>query len=211
MRIHIQGILLFLFIPLVLFLFLQVPFGILPSIFTGIVIMFGHRFLAKPFLMRYRSTRCLWCGRTSRPRSDLNVQTSPGSMLTLQCCKESCLSNAKRFFDFSKRYAILFRLGIFLPLTFYLLTMILTGFHRISFPIEWDRFIFRFFIACTVVTVSFFYRTGRETEDASFRFPIHNLFLLGIRNTLQVFRYVGIWWIGISLYFLYTRYIPFHP
>ena len=26
-------------------------------------------------------------------------------------------------------------------------------------------------------------------------FPVHNLFLLGVRNTLWVFRLVGLWWL----------------
>lgn len=203
-KIHVQGILLFLFIPLVLFLFLQYPFGILPSILTGIAIMLGHRFIARPFMQHYHLSRCLWCGRTSRPRLDLNVQTSNSSFL-FQCCEKNCLPNARRFFDFADRYKILFRAGIFLPLVWYLISMILIGLHLFSFPLEWNRFVFRFFIACTVVAISFLYKSGRETETPSFRFPIHNLFLLGIRNILQIFRYVGIWWIASSLYFLYVQ------
>jgi hypothetical protein len=204
-KIQLLGIGLFLFIPLVLFLFLQYPFGILPSIFTGIVIMFAHRFIAKPFLKRFHLSRCLWCGRTSRPREALNISTARDTTLTFQACQQGCLASSKRFFNFADKYKTLFRLGIFLPLVWYLVTMILIGLHQFAFPIEWNRFIFRFFIACTVVAVSFLYRTGREIENIQFRFPIHNLFLLGIKNTLYVFRFVGIWWIAISLYFLYVQ------
>src|SRR5437773_11066933 len=107
-KIHAQGIVLFLFIPLVLFLFLQYPFGILPSLIAGIVIMFAHRFIAKPFLRRYHLSRCLWCGRTSRPRQNLDVRISATSNFTFQCCETSCLPNTKRFFDFADRYKMLF-------------------------------------------------------------------------------------------------------
>src|SRR5262245_18629587 len=124
MKIHVLGIFLFAFIPLVLFLFLQYPFGILPSILAGIAIMFGHRFIAKPFLQRYRLERCLWCGRTSRPRDELNV-----SGIAMQACKIDCHANSNRFFDFADRYKILFRAGIFLPLVWYLITMTLIGLH----------------------------------------------------------------------------------
>jgi hypothetical protein len=202
---HILGVLLFLFIPLVLFLFLRFPFGILPSFVVAIVLMFGHRFLARPFMMANRLKRCLWCGRSSRPRREISIAVSKKSSLNFEACLEACNSNSRRFFDFIDRNKLLLRAGIFLPLAWYVISMLLLGLGRLSFPIEWDRFIFQFFIACTVVSISFLYKTGTESENPTFGFPIHNLFLLGIKNTLLVFRYVGIWWLAASLYFLATR------
>jgi hypothetical protein len=202
----ILGVLLFLFIPLVLFLFLRFPFGIVPSFAVAILMMFGHRFLARPFMMHYRLKRCLWCGRSSRPRQGIDVATSNASSLGFEVCVESCNSNSRRFFDFIDRHKRLLRAGIFLPLVWYVISMLLIGLGRFSFPIEWNRFLFQFFIACTVVSISFLYKTGMETDTPSFRFPIHNLFLLGIKNTLLVFRYVGIWWLAASLYFLFKRF-----
>ena len=117
----------------------------------------------------------------------------------LEFC-ERCKDPAKRFFDFTYRYRMLLRLGIFLPLVWYLITMLLNHYGVFHFSIDWNRFIFQFFIALTVVTVSFAYRTGHLTDRLTFPFPIHNLFLLGARNTLVVFRYVGIWWLIASLY-----------
>jgi len=96
-------------------------------------------------------------------------------------------------------------IGIFLPLGWYIVTMLGNGFHLFSFPQDWDRLLFQFLIALTVVSVSFFYRNGSDSEDPVFSFPIHNLFLLGIKNTLLVFRTVGIFWIGVSLIFLYQK------
>lgn len=197
LKVHLTGIALFLFIPLVLFLFLRYPFEILPSFFAAIAIMVGHRFLAIPFMERYRNERCLWCGRTSRPREPLVV-----SGKEFQVCAENCKTNALRFFDFCRRYKTLIAAGIFLPLCWYVITMLGNGFSLLSFPPDWDRFLFQFFIAITVASISFLYRTGSATESPIFSFPIHNLFLLGIKNTLLVFRYVGIWWITVSLIFL---------
>lgn len=202
--IHLSGILLFLFIPLVLFLFLRFPFGILPSFIAAILIMFSHRFVAIPFMNRYHDRRCLWCGRTSRARETMTVQT--GTPIDFECCLESCAGRAKRFLDFCVSNKNVLRAGIFLPLTWYVISMLLYGFNIIHFAIEWNRFIFQFFIACTVVTISILYITGREAESLSFPFPIHNLFLLGIKNTLLVFRLVGIWWIAVSLLFLYRQF-----
>lgn len=202
-KIHATGIALFLFIPLVLFLFVRYPFGILPSFGIAIVLMFGHRFVAIPFMNRYRGLRCFWCGKTSQPRTTLAVQTP--KPVEFQFCKANCEDLAKRFFDFCTRYRAIFRLGIFLPLAWYVITMILIGMGKFDFPKEWNRFIFQFFIAITVVSISFLYRTGKLVEQPSFPFPIHNLFLLGAKNTLLVFRLVGFWWIFASLYFLWQR------
>ena len=152
----------------------------------------------------YRGHRCLWCGRTARPREALLVNT--GLQVEFQACMEGCVTKARRFFDFCLSHKNLLRLGIFLPLAWYVVTMLLNGFGLLDFPVDWDRFIFQFCIACSVVSISFFYARGKETETPAFAFPIHNLFLLGIQKTLLVFRYVGIWWIAASLYFLYTRF-----
>jgi hypothetical protein len=204
MMVHSMGIVLFLFIPLVLFLFLKYPVGILPSFGIAIAIMIAHRFIAVPFMNRFRNKRCLWCGRTSRRRVCQNVQCG-SKVIQFEFCTDGCVNRAKRFFDFCSRNAMQLRAGIFIPLLWYVTTMSLDASNVFHFPREWNKFIFQFFIACTVVTISFLYKLGNETDSPKFPFPIHNLFLLGIRNTLQVFRYVGIWWIIISLIFLFKQ------
>jgi hypothetical protein len=200
-RIHTFGILLFLFIPLVLFLFLRHLFGIQISFLIAILIMAGHRFLAIPFMEHYRSHRCLWCGRTSRARTNVEIQAPKA--IVFQFCEGSCVENGKRFIDFCETRKAMLKIGIFIPLIWYVVTMLLISFGMFSFPTNWNQFIFRFFIACTVVSISFLYKNGKPTDSLRFPFPIHNLFLLGIRNTLIVFRLVGIWWIAAGLYFLY--------
>jgi hypothetical protein len=52
-------------------------------------------------------------------------------------------------------------------------------------------------VAFTVFFASLAYRTVRIPSDTLvFPFPLHNFFLLGIRNTLWVFRVVGLWWLA---------------
>lgn len=199
-RIHFLGILLFLFIPFVLFLFLKHPFGVITSFIIAIMIMISHRLVAIPFMNRFKNSRCLWCGRTSRTR----VKQTVGA-IEFEFCQQNCITKAKKFFDFCSRYALLLRAGIFIPLGWYLITMTLTALNQFHFPEDWNHFIFQFFIALTVVSISFVYRIGKETDTLTFPFPIHNLFLLGIQNTLIVFRIVGIWWIVVSLIFLKNR------
>ena len=58
-RIHFRGILLFLFIPLVLFLFLKHPFGVIIGFVIAIVIMISHRLVAIPFMNRFKKSGLL--------------------------------------------------------------------------------------------------------------------------------------------------------
>jgi hypothetical protein len=202
--IHLLGVILFLFIPFVLFLFLREPFGIRWSFGIAVLIMFLHRLVAIPFMEKYKTQRCLWCGRTVRPR--IGVEINSGKPLLFELCKDGCVFQARRFFDFCERNKWILRAGIFIPLLWYIISMLLVSFGVFSFPADWNNFIFRFFISCTVFAISFLYKTGNETDTPRFPFPIHNLFLMGARNTLIVFRIVGLWWILAGIYFLFKKF-----
>ena len=56
------GLLLFLPVPLVLFLFTGQPLGPWLSLGTGVAIMLTHRLYARPFALSRAQRRCLWCG-----------------------------------------------------------------------------------------------------------------------------------------------------
>ena len=198
---HLKGILLFLFIPLVLYLFLQYPAGVPASFLLAVAIMFGHRLVALPFFVRNKNSRCFWCGRLDRERIVTQVRTGDETV-EIESCRERCYDQTGSFLTFTYRYRHLLRTGIFVPLVWYIVTMLLDHFGIWTFPRDWNRFIFQFFIALTVVTISFAYRVVKRAADPAFAFPIHNLFLLGAKNTLLVFRYVGIWWLAASVIFL---------
>jgi len=52
-------------------------------------------------------------------------------------------------------------------------------------------------VASAVVALSFLWPLGRRTDaPPSIDFPPHNLALLGVRNTLWIFRIVGLIWLG---------------
>jgi len=207
--IHLLGVLLFLFIPLVLYLLLKLPFGVGPSLGIALLIIAGHRFVVGNFVRRHSRERCFWCGRTGKQRQRMTVSSrgsnDNGNGTMYEFCVDRCSAKAKRFFYFCNRYKNYIRAGIFGPLIFYALTVPLFLINNPIVSMGWETFVFRFFIACTVVAVSFFPIKGESQRSLSFPFPAQNLFLLGIQNTLFVFRYVGILWILTSLYFLYTR------
>lgn len=200
MNVYVKGLLLFLFIPFVLYMFLRYPLGIPLSFGIALPVMFLHRFAARPFMMKHKNRRCIWCGRTADDET-----FSIGDTLFTACSVKHKTLTA-RFAGFADRFRIPIAAGIFIPLAVYIILTLLRPFGADLLPPEWSRFIFRSGIAVTVVSVSLFYRTAKiPDETPSFPFPIHNLFLLGIRETLWIFRIVGVWWIAASVLFLFRN------
>src|SRR5882672_4566212 len=58
-----SGVVLFLFIPLVLVLFVRHPAPLGVSLGAGVLLMVGHRFLARPYMARVAPLKCVWCNR----------------------------------------------------------------------------------------------------------------------------------------------------
>jgi hypothetical protein len=203
MRLTIQGASLFLFIPLVLFLYLRQPLGPVPSIVVGLVIMFGHRFAAAPWMARHATERCLWCGRHLQPEPMVAQDFCPaihvmsaGREQRMAACSPRHRDDAGRFLTFVARCRAPIAIGIFVPLLILLLgTLVVAAGHPLLAQ-QWNAWQFKTIVALTVVTTSLAYHTVRyPVEPLRSPFPLHNLFLLGIRNTLWVFRLVGAWWL----------------
>lgn len=192
-----QGILLFLFIPIVLFLFLAFPFGVLPSVCAGIVIMFGHRFIARPYMMKNIDKKCLWSGRPVGKNPILFTLKDKSGDLNFRMFSEKDRKNAIRFFNFIYSARFFLIPAILGTLAWYLISLILgeidSGLRYL--PRETFVQIFKVVIAFTVVSSSLLYKMGKTSEPVHSIFPVHNFFLLGIRWILWVFRIVGAWWI----------------
>jgi len=58
---RLLGLLLFVPVPLVLWLFTRAPLGALPSLGLGILLVATHRLYARPFALARADRRCLWC------------------------------------------------------------------------------------------------------------------------------------------------------
>ncbi len=195
------GVLLFLFIPLVLFLFVRHPPPIGASLAVAIVLMLGHRFLARPYMARAAAAKCLWCNRALPAQSEqLDLATGAGP-LTARCCSGH-REPAARFFAFLDAWRLPIRAGIFLPLLLLLGSLAAAAFGR-AVPLPGITALFKLVIGITVNLAALGSLLGSPRERPAVPFPAHNFFLLGVRNLLWIFRLVGIWWIvqGI-LYFL---------
>jgi len=218
---RLSGALLFLFIPLVLFLFLQQPLGVLQSLVLGLVIMIGHRFVASPFSRRNRDRRCLWCGRgTDESNCESTwVRVSREDPARYSLCSSKlrdCQSRWSGLHGLALRAGPILKLGIGLPLVHYLLAEFVRGARGSTWVTHENNALwFQAGIAVTVVSISFLYGRFRVGEgeaqhsasgsaapanssdlvSGAFPFPIHNLTLLGAGWTLWIFRIVGIWWL----------------
>jgi hypothetical protein len=197
--ITIQGLLLFLFIPLVLLLFLKQPLGPGLSVAIGVVIMLGHRFFAAPWVAKFADVRCLWCGRVG---VSIRVPVMAGGRLwTMSACSEGHAGQVRRFLRFVQNRRAPIAAGIFLPLAWLLVASLASAAGWPLLPHDTNALVFRVVVATTVVSASVFPFVGPPSpvrspaEPLNCPFPLHNLFLLGIRNTLWIFRIVGLWWV----------------
>lgn len=200
-RVHLTGALLFLFIPLVLFLFVRHPEPVGVSLAAGVALMLGHRFLARPYLARTLPLKCIWCNRILAQDETSTLELRAGrKALHARCCARHRKPAAK-FFTFLQTWRWPLRLGIFVPLLFLLAALAASAAGQRA-PVPFATAWFKLVIGVTVNLAAFGYLASREQAPLSVPFPVHNFFLLGVRNLLWVFRLVGLWWIWQGLAFV---------
>ncbi len=195
MNLRIAGIALFLFIPLVLVLYLRMPLGPGPSLALGVFLMIGHGFVARPWFARHLGERCFWCGKAAG-----NVSApfaAKGGTISAVACGEEHAGKIAAFGRVVAKARLPLAALIVVPVVLYLLNGFASVAGLPSVPLDAARWGFKIPIAAAVVALSFAWPLGHRKGSApAVGFPVHNLFLLGIGNTLWVFRIVGIWWLA---------------
>ena len=200
---NILGVVLFLFIPVVLFLFVAHPAPVAGSVAAGLLLMAGHRFLARPYMLAARPHKCIWCNRAFAVQPDAEraprraVELAQGGALPpleLLTC-EAHVEPTRRFFSFVDRLRQPLRVGIGLPLG-----LLLGALGAFSAGVgDWTEpatALFRLSVGLTVNLAALGPWLGAPREQSRPAFPVHNFYLLGIRAILWIFRLVGIWWIA---------------
>ena len=190
----LQGIALFAFVPLVLWLLLAQSLGPGWSLALGVAIIAGHRAVAAPWAVRHAMGRCIWCGLPGQQAGVVPVASGPRTT-AFAVCGGAHERLVRQCFGFLHRFRVAIGIGIFGPLALLLAGTLLRALGVASLSHGANALQFRVFLAATVVFVSFAFRWSTPAEHPRSPFPVHNLLLLGIRNTLWVFRIVGGWWL----------------
>ncbi len=204
---QVLGVVLFLPIPVVLVLFVQHPDPLWLSLAVGLGLMVGHRLVARPWMQRVSTRKCLWCNGLLPHGMEVESESKElilgtGSSAVSARVHLDHGDSVRRFFTFVNRFKGAMRLGIFLPLGLLLVTLILAATGR-EVPLMTVTRTFQLLIGLTVSFGAWGYLTEEAKDPEQIPFPVHNFFLLGLRNLLWIFRIVGLWWIvKATLFFL---------
>jgi len=194
-RDRLAGILLFLPVPIVLFLFTQAPLGVGPALFLGVAVMLSHRFYARPAALRARDRRCLWCGAGTLPDAMRLELAEPFGNTTWRACSAAHLEALRRVFAWAEAHGALLRLGILGSLVGFL--VLAAG--RIV-PFADAVALFRFGIATTVLSFAILAPRGApHHRTPRIPFPAHIQALIGTAAVLWLFRIVGVVWLVLAL------------
>ena len=201
------GVLSFLPVPFVLWLFTRAPLGVLPSLLLGIGLVATHRLYARPFALERAARRCLWCGGASGSGPELAV-VEPLGATRWRACGPVHRDRLLNVFGFAASHATFLRLGVLGTLAVFLLVGLAIGASWLPaarYPA--DVAFFRIGIALTVLPLGFLAaRVGpRALEPARVPFPLHIQALIGTAPVLWLFRIVGIVCLGLGAWFVAGR------
>jgi hypothetical protein len=198
-RDRLVGLLLFLPVPLVLWLFTRQPLGTLTSLGTGVVLVATHRLYARPFARRRAERRCLWCGGAVGDGPSLRVR-EPSGPTSWRACGEDHARRAGGVLAWAAAHARPLKVGILGTLAAFLLgsLAVAVGGAGALRPDDAVAF-FRLGIALTVLPLGFASSAPRSAQDEpKAPFPVHIQALIGTAWVLWLFRLVGLWWLGAA-------------
>jgi len=198
---RLTGFLLFLPVPIVLFLFTRAPLGIGWSLVLGVALMLSHRAYARPVALARASRRCLWCGRTAPEGPILDVE-EPFGLTHWRACGEPHGVRARRFLEWAGVHRRFLQIGILGTLAAFLLAAAgmaagLADARRYPDAVN----AFRLAIALTVLPLGLLATRGIAPADAALRppFPVHIQALIGTWAVSWLFRVVGVAWLILAI------------
>lgn len=197
MRDRLVGIVLFLPVPLVLWLFTRAPLGVTPSIVVGVVAMATHRLYARRFALSRADARCLWTGAAATEGAVVTIQ-EPGATTSWRVSDEARRSRILRFLGFAHRSRLWLRatiLGAIVVVVFGSVAVSVTPFDAIDHADI--SALFRLVVALGVLPLGWLgTRLGPEAaQPAPVPFPVHIQALVGSVVVMWLFRIIGIVWL----------------
>lgn len=204
--VRLLGALLFLPVPVVLYLFTRAPLGPAASLALGLALMASHRLYARPFALARAQARCLWCGGAAFAGPELVVDEPPGTT-RWRACGERHARLARRFLGWAGAHAVFLRAGILGTLVLFLALAGL-ALARAGGPLRHADAVnvFRLGIAATVLPLSILGPLGPEgREGVRTPFPVHIQALIGTWAVVWLFRIVGAAWLALGLAYFAGR------
>ena len=204
---RLSGLLLFLPVPIVLFLFTRAPLGIAWSLGLGVALMLSHRAYARPFALARASRRCLWCGRAAIEGPTFDVE-EPFGLTRWRACGEPHGERARRFLAWAGAHWRLLQIGILGTLAAFLVAAAAIAAGAIDARRYPDAVTaFRLAIALTVLPLGLLATHGTASADAPLRppFPVHIQALIGTWAVSWLFRVVGVAWLILAIVYFGQR------
>jgi len=198
---RLAGVLLFLPVPLVLFLFTRAPLGVLASLGVGVLLALTHRLYARPWALSRSPERCLWCGASRAPAAPTATELAieePAGRTVWHACREAHARPVRAVIEWAAQRSGFLKLGILGTLGVFLAWATASGVGWLGRPAFDDAVaFFRLGIALGVLPLGWL---AARTEPASVAashapFPLHVPALVGLRTVLWLFRLVGLLWL----------------
>jgi hypothetical protein len=202
MKTRALGVLLFLPVPIVLWLFTRAPLGVAASLGLGVVLMATHRLYARPFALSRAEARCFWCGGPSGGGPRLEVDDPLGPTVW-RACRAEHAEKVGRLLGFSEAHSRGLQAGIFGTLLAFLPLALCADRGWLGGLTYADAVnLFRLGIALSVLALAL--RFGRAALPAAGRlrspFPLHIQALVGSAVVLWLFRLVGTLWLALAVH-----------
>jgi hypothetical protein len=194
------GVLLFLPVPLVLWLLTRTPLGVGPSLLLAVAIVGTHRLYARPFALSHAARRCLWCGGAARDAAVVDL-VEPGGPTRWAACAGTHADALRRACSFLSAHRAPLRVGVlgFLAVLLAVEGGVAAGLvapSRLGTAVA----AFRTGIALTVLPVGLLaLRRPAEGAREALPFPVHIQALVGTRAVLWLFRIVGLAWLVLGV------------
>lgn len=206
MRDRLLGLLLFLPVPCVLWLFTQRPVGVVPSLTTGILLVATHRLYARPFALARADRRCLWCGAAAGPGPEI-VVAEPLGRTSWRTCGPDHLRSLAGTLSFAGRHSPLLRVGILGSLGLFLaIAVASTAGHAAGLTPADATAAFRLGVAASVLPLGWLGAGSAAAEPYVAPFPVHIQALIGTRAVLWLFRWVGAVWLALGVIHVAARF-----
>jgi len=201
---RLAGFLLFLPVPLVLWLFTAQPLGAVRSLALGAALMVSHRLYARPWALARAEQRCLWCGTSGAPLS-IDLLESLGETRWAACSRAHA-NKLNSFLAWASRRTVFLRMGILGSLLVLLVVSIVpalvTGSHLL--PADGPA-LFRLGVALTVLPLGWLGSRSEVASPGRLPFPVHIQALIGTLTVSYLFRLVGLVWSALGIRHILSR------